>query len=208
MKKKFIALIIITLMYCAVVFSQIDIGIKGGVNINWNKTDDFSNPDNNYKLSTLSDLNNGFHFGLFSQFKLFDVLLQPEVLFTSVQDEFKYEDLNNSEVKKVRQEFNKLDIPVLILLKYKVLKAEFGPVGSILLEEKSFLFDEIDYIQKSRILSLGYQAGVGLDISKLAFDIRYEGNLTRFGDLIEIGGEKFDFNPRSRQLVVGFGVFF
>lgn len=208
MRKRYIVLVIIALINYSAIFSQVEIGIKGGLIANWNKADDFINPGYNYKLSNISDLNLGFNFGLFSQFKLFDVLIQPEVLFTSVQNDIEYEDLRYNEIKKIRQEFNKLDIPVLGLLKYKILKLELGPVGSILLEEKSFLFDEIDYKQKFRLLSLGYQAGIGLDISKIAFDIRYEGCLTRFGDLIEISGERFDYNSHPQQLVISFGVFF
>jgi hypothetical protein len=207
-RRRYIVLVIITFINYTALFSQVQIGIKGGLITNWNKADDFINPGYNYKLSAISDLNVGFNFGLFSQFKLFNVLIQPEVLFTSVQNNLEYEDLRYNEVKKVRQEFNKLDIPVLGILKYKIIKLELGPVASILLEEKSFLFDEIDYKQKFRLLSLGYQAGIGLDISKIAFDIRYEGNLTRFGDLIEIGGERFDYNSHPRQLVMSFGVFF
>ncbi len=206
--KKLILFMIPGLILCGFVSAQIDVGIMGGLNINRAKADVFIKPEYNYKLTTLSNLNTGFHFGLFSQIKVFDVLIQPELIFTSLQNELEYEDLTSNKVKKISQEFNMLDIPVLVLLKYKIFKMEAGPVGSILLEEGSFLYDEIGYRQKYNIFTLGYQAGLGVDISKISFDIRYEGHLISKGDIIEIGEEEFNNNSSTQQVILSVGVFF
>ncbi len=206
--KKLTEILIIGILFCGTVFPQVDVGIKGGLNLNQVKADDFAQAGYNYNLKTLNTINAGFHFGLFSQFKVYGVLIQPEILFTSVQNDLEYKDLEYNEVKKIRQEFNYLDIPVLAMLKYKFIKLELGPVSSILLDENSFLFDEIGYKQKFNIFSLGYQAGLGFDNSKITFDIRYEGHLTNTGDLIEIGDEKFEYNSTLQQLIFSFGVFF
>ena len=208
MLKKLTGIAIIGMLFCAPLFSRVNIGIKGGLNINQAKADNFTEAGYNYNLRTLNNLNTGFHFGLFSQFKVYGILIQPEVLFTSVRNDLEYKDLEHEEVKKIRQDFNYLDVPVLALLKYKSVKLELGPVGSILLDEESFLFDETGYRQKFNIFSLGYQAGLGFDNSKIAFDVRYEGRLTSTGDLIEIGNEKFKYDSTLHQLIFSFGVFF
>jgi hypothetical protein len=200
--------VIIIIIYCTSAISQIEFGIRGGANFNWPKTYNFSQPGYEYKLTIQNTISPGFHFGLISQVRIFDILIQPEILITSINNNIEYEDITNGEIKLIKQEFNKLDMPVLTLVKLKAFKIELGPVGSILLKDKSALFDEIGYEQKYKTATLGYQAGIGLEISKLTFDIKYEGNLSKFGYGIEIGDETFNFDSRFHQFIISAGVFF
>ena len=199
---------IIAVAYCSSAISQMKIGIRGGVNLNLPKSYEFSQPGYNYELTIQNTLRTGFHFGLVSQVKLFDILIQPEILITSVNNNLEYEDITSGEIHLVKQGFNRLDIPVLALLRIKAFKLELGPVGSILLKDKSVLFDEIGYEQKYKMALLGYQAGLGFEIFKLTFDVRYEGSLSRFGYEIEIGEDTFNYNSRSSQFIVSMGAFF
>jgi len=208
MLRKLIIILIITAVYCSSAISQIETGIRAGLNLNLPRPFKFSQPGYNYELAIQNTLRPGFHFGLVSRFKMFGILIQPEILFTSVNNDLEYEDITSGEIHLVKQEFNRLDMPVLALLRVKAFKLELGPVGSILLKDKSVLFDEIGYEQKYNIASLGYQAGLGFDISKFTFDIKYEGNLSKFGHGIEIGEDTFNYNPRSNQFIASMGVFF
>ena len=79
MIKKLALLQIITVIYCISAISQIYFGIRGGVNFNWPKTYNFSQPGYEYKLALQNTLRTGFHFGLVSQIKLFKILIQPEL---------------------------------------------------------------------------------------------------------------------------------
>lgn len=208
MIKKLALLQIITVIYCTSAISQIYFGIRGGVNFNWPKTYNFSQPGYEYKLALQNTLRTGFHFGLVSQIKLFKILIQPELLFTSINNNIEYEEITDGEIHVINQEFNRLDMPVLALIKIKSFKIEIGPVGSVLLKDKSDLYDEIGYRQKFKKATFGYQAGIGMDISKLTFDLKYEGSLSKFGDGIEIGDNTFNFDSRANQLIVSMGVFF
>lgn len=208
MLKKLALLYIMAVMFCAAAVSQIDFGIRGGVNFYWPKAYNFSQPGYEYKLSLQNNLSTGFHFGLISRIKLFKILIQPEILFTNINNTIEYEEVFDGEVHSINQEFNRLDMPVMALVKIKSFKIEFGPVASLLLKDKSDLFDEIGYRQKYNNITFGYQAGIGLEVTKLTFDLKYEGNLSKFGYGIEIGDDTFNFNTKSNQLVFSIGVFF
>ena len=208
MLRKLALVNIIIVVYCISAISQIDFGIRGGINFTWPKAYNFSQPGYEYELNLQNNLSTGFHFGLISQIKLFKILLQPEILFTNINNSVEYQEIADGDIHSIHQEFNRLDMPVLAIIKIKAFKIELGPVSSLLLKDKSDLFDEIGYKQKYNNITLGYQAGIGLEISKLTFDLKYEGTLSKFGDVIEIGDNTFNFNTKSNQVILSMGVFF
>jgi hypothetical protein len=53
--------------------------------------------------------------------------------------------------------------------------------------------------------TIGYQAGVGLDLWNLVIDAKYEGNLSTFGD--ELFGFPTDQNNNQWIVSVGFKLF-
>jgi hypothetical protein len=55
-------------------------------------------------------------------------------------------------------------------------------------------------------LTIGYQAGIGLDIWRLHFDVRYEGNFSRFGDSITVNGNSYQFSNNPERVIgtIGF----
>ncbi len=74
----------------------------------------------------------GFHVGLISQIKLFSFFLQPELLYSSIHNDLDVYDLNSAnpdEAIAVKQKLNRIDIPVLVGYKLKILKLEIGPCG-------------------------------------------------------------------------------
>jgi hypothetical protein len=56
--------------------------------------------------------------------------------------------------------------------------------------------------------TIGYQAGIGLDVGKMALDVRYEGNLSKFGTGIDTGNTTTSFDTRLNQIIVSIGFFF
>jgi hypothetical protein len=208
MPRKLALICVVITLISVSAFSQAKIGIRGGLNFNLPRDYTFSQSGYNYELTIQNTLRTGFHFGLVSQVKLLGVLIRPEILFTSVNNNIQYKETMTGENHLVNQEFNRLDIPVMALLRIKSLRLGFGPVGSVLLKEKSIIFDEIGYEQKYNIASLGYQSGLGIEIGKMIFDVKYEGSLSRFGNGLEIGDNTFGYNPRSSQFIVSMGIFF
>jgi hypothetical protein len=150
----------------------------------------------------------GFHFGLFGRIKIANLFVQPELLFTSSGGQVKLEQANQPDVIK-NQTFNKIDVPVLAGLKFGPARIEVGPVASFLLSKKSNLFDASAYTDDYKKATIGYQAGVGLDILKtVTVDLKYEGSLSRLGNGINVGGTAYPFSSRNSQIILSLGLFF
>ena len=106
-------------------------------------------------------------------------------------------------------EFKKLDIPVLVGFKFGPARVNAGPVASIIIDSKADLIETAGYEEKFKGASFGYQAGVGLDLLKtISLDIRYEGNLSKLGDGVNIEGNDFEFDSRNPQFIFSLGIFF
>ncbi len=203
-KYKLIALLLVfSFVQC---FAQLRLGIRAGVNSNYIKKAEYDGT--NYRVIVPKDATMGFHFGLVGQLQLFNFFVQPEILFSSNRNDIIITDLNTHVDELSEHKFNKLNIPLMLGYKFKALKLEAGPVGSVLLRSKSDLLEERGFVQNVNAMTWGYQAGIGLDVGKLALDLKYEGNFSKFGDGIKFGGQTYDFDQRTNQLFFGVGLFF
>jgi hypothetical protein len=122
------------------------------------------------------DAKYSYHGGVFARVKITGFYIQPEIYFNSVRGEYINPD-QNIPISEQTIEFNqnKIDIPVLFGWKMGPFRINAGPVASFNLD------DELDFdnsISAYRSAVFAYQAGIGLDISKLIVDLRYEGNLS------------------------------
>jgi len=145
----------------------------------------------------------GFHAGIFSRITLGFLYIQPEALFTQSGGEIQLDDGVLNDIREI--EFNKLDFPVMLGTRFlKVLRVQAGPTLSLLLDAKvAGLEQEIKSGYKDA--TIGYQAGVGLDLWNLVLDLKYEGNLSTFGD--ELFGFATDQTNNQWILSVGFKLF-
>ena len=206
MTAKKITILICCICISATGFSQIKFGLRGGMNSSTIKGDNFINSEN--RIEYLKENQMGFHFGLVSQVQILNVFIQPELLLTTNQNSVLVEDVLTGTTEEGKIKFNKLDIPVLGGVKFGPFKVEAGPVASVILNSKSDLLDKYEMQERVQNATLGFQAGVGLDISKLAIDLKYESNLSRLGTGVKIGNENFSFDNRMRQLILSVGFFF
>ena len=62
----------------------------------------------------------------------------------------------------VKQNFNKLDIPVMLGFKLGPLRINAGPAGSLLINSPKALINNPDYKNNYSKMTIGYQAGLGL----------------------------------------------
>ena len=189
---------------CFNTYSQI--GIRGGVNFSNLKFDDKETAE--YKMSMLKEKKAGYHVGIMGRVTLFGIFIQPEILFNSATNTFELVDLVSNTTSEVDQKFNKLSIPVVVGKKLKFLRLGVGPVATVLLTSDSELKDVTNYKEEFKNATFGYQLDLGIDIKDLAIDFKYEGNLSRFGEGINIGGEERKFDSRERQFIVSVGYFF
>jgi hypothetical protein len=133
---------------------------------------------------------------------LFGIYIQPELLFTSLASDFTLTDQNTMEKESASQRIGRIDLPVLVGVRLGTLRLGIGPVGSVIVSDKSDLSGITGYEAKLKSATFGYQVGVGLDIRKFGADVRYEGSLSKLGDEIVVGTQPLEFDSRARQVII------
>jgi hypothetical protein len=210
MKNKLITVLLISLITSSLAFSQIKFGITGGINSSkMNSSTEVHTGD--YKITCPNYSVIGYHVGLVGQVKISSFFIQPELLYSSIHNDLKVYNLNSAnpdEPTDVSQKLNRIDIPVLVGFKLSILKLEVGPVASFTISNNSDLESITQYDMQWNKATIGYQAGIGLDVGKMALDVRYEGNLSKFGTGINIGNTTTSFDTRLNQVIVSLGFFF
>lgn len=217
MKSDRFILLILMLFIATVTFGQVKFGIRGGINASRLKGDDvFTTPnptaESNYRITIPKYAMIGYHVGLVGQIQLFNFYIQPEALYTVTRNDINVYDLNSADpdhADQLTQKLNRLDFPVMLGLKAGVLKVGVGPVFTFLISDDSDLERITDYDLRWNKATVGFQAGIGFDIKKVAIDLKYEGSLSKIGDGISLGEEgTMDFNSRINQVILSIGLFF
>lgn len=209
MKK--ILLLITGILFFIAANAQLKFGVKGGVNSSYIKMDNVITVIQGveeYSLEGLKTATVGFHAGLMTRVTFFGVFIQPELYFSSTGGEVEVTDLITQNVSIKKMEFKKLDIPVLAGFKFGPARINAGPVASIIIDSKADLIEKAGYEEKIKGATFGYQAGVGIDILSISLDVRYEGNLSKLGEGVNIGGNDFEFDSRNPQFIFSLGIFF
>lgn len=165
------------------------IGIsQGNIQVNGN---DFS--AGNSKL--------GYHLGLFARLGGNSIYFQPEVLYTNTGGEFQSSQGSTSVTYAAT--FSRVDVPVMFGFKIaEVFRIQAGPVISFLLDSNLDAdgpgLTPPDY----NSATLGYQAGIGVDVGNMILDLKYEGALGKQAD--SIAG--FATDQRQNQLILSLGI--
>lgn len=188
--------------------SQIKFGVRGAVTSSTVEADKVQVNVNNVQttLESVNDAKVGFQIGVISQIQIRKLFIQPELLLSTSGGVIKVSDINGSRLND--QKITKVDIPVLVGGKMGPLRLGVGPVASMVIKSKSELNDYDQFEDKFKKATWGYQVGAGLDIWKLALDVKYEGNLSRWGDKVVVGNQDVSFDRRLSQWVFGVALFF
>ena len=182
-------------------FSQNGVGIKAGLS---STKIDFKNEN-----FVPADAQTGYHIGLFGRFGGAGFFVQPELLFTQTKGEFAFVPggvSGGTPPENYKAEFNRLDIPVLAGFRvFKVIRLMAGPVASININSK--LEESIDTVGEANFsnATLGYQAGVGVDIGNLSIEGKYEGGLSKVTE--NVGQFQTDNRITQWILSIGFRLF-
>jgi hypothetical protein len=223
MKKNLIILAALMTLSVASNAQFIRFGVKGGVsssNVKFDKqTLEGITTEDGPKdfLVEQGDSKLGLHFGVFGRIQIMGLFIQPEVLFTQTKGEVVINDLTTSNAVSsiAKQKFNKFDIPVMVGWKFGPARIGLGPVASFVVGENDGLKDKLNDLAQETVkndfkgATFGYQIGVGLDILKFAtIDLKYEGNLSKLGNGLNIGGNDFKFDQRNPQFIASIGIFF
>ncbi|MFC2152406.1 porin family protein [Bacteroidota bacterium] len=223
MKRLFlIALLIVTItMVSNAQKDFFKIGLKAGITSTSIKVDDLIDVSSDPNATTFDEIKVkgqnakiGFQGGIMARITIMKLYVQPELLFTSTSGEVEVTSLSSGSVvlSEVRdQKYRQIDFPIMVGYKMGPLRLQAGPIGTIILSSDPSLdgFMNMDYEEEFNGATWGYQVGFGLDIGKkLTIDVKYEGNLSKLADGVNIGNETFDFDSRNSQFVASLGYFF
>lgn len=199
--KKIIVFLLLLFLTAGVSFGQFDFGLKLGYNAN--------------KLSTnidtiTSQFNSGFHVGAFVRFgKRFYV--QPEAYYTFQGAVFENNVSNTVNNWKQKLTIGTIDVPVLV--GFKIINAKInwrilaGPMVSFVVNSKIENVSLTGPIKSSDINTVNWyiQAGTGVDVFFLTFDVRYQVGLNNMIETVSMGAYNYDLNTSNNMWVVTLG---
>ncbi|MCR9290357.1 MAG: PorT family protein [Bacteroidetes bacterium] len=204
MKKSILFAFILGLAFTAT--AQLKVGIKAGMS-----TYDIDPAEVDFSdlKIAINEANYNFHFGGFVRGQIGNFYVQPEVLWNSNSVDFRVDDFGDGLVSKVfKEKYNYLDVPLLVGLKLGPLRVNTGPVGHIFMNSKSDFDGVDDFEARFKEFTMGWQAGIGLDIWKFMVDLKYEGNFSDFGEHLTVAGQPVDFNQKPKRLMLTLGMSF
>ena len=210
MKKLFLVLGISFFAFQVIEAQLFSYGIKGGIgfsNLQFSDVTGIEDGDDVYSLVT-GDAVAGYHIGLQTRIKLAMVFVQPELYFNTggAIVEQVYED---GATELLNIEFSSIDLPVLLGMKLGPVRLMLGPVGSYVISGENELTSlDPDYSMLSSSMTWGWQAGIGVDLSRFTLDARYEGSLSTFGETLSIGGKDYTLDARPNQFLISLGFWF
>ena len=183
------------------------LGIKAGVNYSQSVILDVVSTDGVDMDDLETQKGSALVFGAFATATYGKFMIQPEILFSENQSLVKFEGIDagdDSFGDLLSIQVDKLDIPLIFSYKaFNAIRLSAGPVFSHLnVEEEDKLFQFND-------MTVGYQAGIGFDISKLTFDARYESNLDGYQEFLstEAGSITVDTRRSIFQFTIGYKLF-
>jgi hypothetical protein len=214
MKKLIIIVLVVFVSIPA--FSQINFGFKVGVSttsLSMPTIKTISSGTTSFTVDALTAAKYGFNGGVFVRLTLFGVYLQPELLLSTRTNNYTVQDVTSGQTTPaviVKQNFNKVDVPVMLGFKLGPLRLNAGPEGSLLINSPKELISNPDYKNNYNRMTVGYQAGVGFDIFKLlTFDLRYERSLKKYQNQIQnLTGTKFNMDDRQNAFLFSVGLMF
>ncbi len=186
-------------------------GIKAGIGFSSLKIEDITGINSGgdaYDLIT-GDGVMGYHIGIQTQIKLAMLVIKPELYFNAGGGSL--EQVVDGGVPEVLDvNFSRVDLPLLVGAKFGPVRINAGPVGSYVIKDETadLLSLQPDYELFTSALTWGFQAGIGLDISKISIDARYEGSLSKLGETFTVGASDFALDARPSQWVISLGVWF
>lgn len=172
--------------------SPIHFGIKGGAN---SSNLSLSNSDLEAKRSL------SYHAGVFTRVDFSKLYLQGEMLYSQKKSK-----IENGSAGTEQAKWNSIEVPVVV--GYKLLRSEGatlrvfgGGVYSYTLNDKASILKQVSQsFEKFDKSNIGYQAGAGIDLGRLTFDLKYEGALTNIS-------KDFKARPNTIHASIGFMIF-
>ncbi len=186
-------------------------GINGGISTSNVAPDDLviGNADDVQSfIINVKDARYGVDIGAFMHFKTGKrFFIRPEIHINSTRTDFELQDLRTTEPinNLLTESYTNLTFPINLGFQLGPLRIQGGAVGAYHIGGKSGLEQYEDYNQNFNGIALGWQAGIGLDIWKLNFDLKYEGDFGNYAEHMEFFGNNVAFNDKEKQMKFAIG---
>ena len=206
-----LAAAVCTALSPAAASAQVRVGPRVGASLSA-KSDDvgtFRFDARDFRLS-VDDIAAGFHAGLFVQARLGErFVIQPELLFHSTRTDYLLEELLSTEtIGSIRSEkVASVELPLLVAYRWRAFRLQAGPVGRARVAQSSELTGVAGYRDdpEREDVAFGYQAGLGVDLKRFLFDVKYDGRFDDNGATVDIGGQRLALSRRASRTYVTLG---
>jgi hypothetical protein len=193
--KKVILILCLVFGFSKTTNAQIDFGVKAGLNYNSNSiketgTDIFSGA----KSKT------GYHAGIWLRLKVpvLGLYIRPELVYTNLENEVFYK----TTAKTTTHTFQKIDIPVLLGKKiFGIGNVYIGPSFQYVLAS-DFDISDISSVDADGF-TLGLQFGGGVELGKLAIDMRWERAFSGIESTLVGNLGSVNYDTRINQIIIG-----
>ncbi len=180
--------------------SQLQGGIKAGINYN---SDSFTDVKNDVVLNGAKS-KTGFHAGAWLRIKIpsSGLYIRPELVYTQLSNEVSYEAAGFT-AKTTTYDFQKIDIPVLVGYKFLKVAHVFGGPSFQYILNSDFNIEDLRQVDSDGF-SVGVQFGAGIELGKLGFDIRWERALSDTeATFVDSNVGNVNFDTRVNQIILG-----
>ena len=149
----------------------------------------------------------GYQLGVFYRLNVNNIYLEPQLLFSATKTQLAFKDFGNvpgfNPVASF--EFNTLELPLDIGMRFDQLRINTGPSFSFLLSGQRSFLNEVDKVtDEYNKVNMLWHFGIGGDFDRIMVDLKYEFGLSKTGEsLSNILGS--DIIPKQRQWVIGVG---
>lgn len=201
MKTKFLALLLLISLGLS---AQVDFGLRAGLGLAQAGINNFESAQQAITDIETSDRELSFHAGLYLKIDAPMFFIQPEVIFSQISQSVDAQQVGTGELKSLELDLSRVDVPVLIGVDMGPLRVFAGPVYSANISDLSGNVSA-DLEQGT----FGYQAGLGLEFSKLIIDLRYEGAFSPWASNLIVDQTNYNVDIRTSQLLlcIGFELF-
>ncbi len=182
--------------------AQLDLGLRAGAGLSRANFSELSNAVT--AIESIDDAGHelSYHAGAYLKIGLPFVFIQTEAIFHQLNQTASIND--GGDIRDIELDMSRIDIPILVGTKLGPLRAMVGPVYSAHLSDLSSKIG-----QDIESGTWGYQLGVGIEISRIMLDLRYEGAFSPWASQLivdNVNGTTINTDLRSSQIILCLGI--
>ncbi len=190
-------MLLILLGFCFNANAQLELALKGGIHSVDLSEDIVTNGNDNMNFANSKF---GYHFGLHPRIAVLGLFIEPGITFNSSSVDYTLND--NTPENIINETYKDIGIPVIAGFGSGFISAFGGPVLHYQIDK----FKDIWSADRLKQATMGFQAGVGVKLWKLRGEVRYEGNLTSFGESVDVSDHTVNFGERASRVMFTVGI--